>query len=207
MSRVWVTPLVVLGLSGGLLLSGPALANEAHQHDKAFFLRLSAGLGGANATFENDGPGPDLELSGMSGDANFAIGGTISRNLALHGTLGGWTIDNPDVERGDFEGDTDDTTRSLGLFGAGLTYYFMPVNLYLSGSLCAATATLSVDGHDEDSDTGFGVDLTVGKEWWVGNKWGLGVAGGVNFYSVPGNNSDQDISGSAFAIRLSATYN
>lgn len=208
MSRVAMTRMVVLGFFGGMLIAVPAMANEPRQHDKAFFLRLSAGIGGANAAIDDVGlSGEDLELSGTSGDANFAIGGMVSRNLALHGTLGGWSIENPDVEFGDQERETDDTTLSLGLFGAGLTYYFMPVNMYLSGSLCAATATLTVDGDDEESDTGIAVDLTVGKEWWVGDKWGLGVAAGLNLYSVPTDIDDQDISGSAFAIRLSATYN
>ena len=208
MSQVWVTRTLIVGIVGGLLAAVPAGANEARQHDKAFFLRLSAGLGGASADVEgNEFFGDDLELSGMSGDANFAIGGTISRNLALHATFGGWTIDNPDVEVGGFEQDTDDTTFSLGMFGGGLTYYIMPANLYLSGSLCAATATLETDNFEEESDTGIGIDLTIGKEWWVGNKWGLGVAAGLNLYSVPTDIDDKDISGSAFAIRLSATYN
>jgi len=207
MYRAWVTRLLVLGMFGGLLVAVPAMANEARQHDKAFFLRLSAGLGSANAEIENVGSGPDLEMSGMSGDANFAIGGMVSRNLALHGTLGGWSVSDPDVEFGELGGESDDTTLSLGLFGAGLTYYIMPANFYLSGSLCAATVTLEVDGDEEESDTGMAVDLTIGKEWWVGDKWGLGVAAGLNLYSVPTDIDDQDISGSAFAIRLSATYN
>ncbi|MDZ4806375.1 MAG: hypothetical protein SGI90_16075 [Candidatus Eisenbacteria bacterium] len=213
LARLNVSHKLVLGLFGGLLAVMPARANEPRQHDKAFFLRLSAGAGAASATFDDvfrrfpELPSGDLKLSGTSGDVNFAIGGTVSRNLALHATLGGWSVSNPDVEIGGFKGDTDDALMSLSMFGPGLTYYFMPVNLYLSGSLCAATMTLELDRDEEESDTGIAVDLTIGKEWWVGNKWGLGVAAGLNLYSIPTDNEDQDITGSAFAIRLSATYN
>ena len=165
MYRVAMTLMVVLGTLGGLLAAMPTLANEPRQHDKAFFLRLSAGIGAANAEVDDIGfSGEDLELSGMSGDANFAIGGMVSRNLALHGTLGGWTVSDPDVEVGGFEGESDDTILSLGMFGAGLTYYIMPVNMYLSGSIGAATLTLDVDGDEEESDTGIAMDLTIGKE-------------------------------------------
>jgi hypothetical protein len=170
-------------------------------------------VGGANATIDDVGlQGEDLKLNGTCGDANFAIGAIVTKNLALHGTFGGWSISEPDVEfGGDDQGDLDDSSLNLSMFGAGVTYWFMPVNMYLSGSIGAATMDLEVDNDegpdfDLESDTGFGVDLTLGKEWWVGNKWGLGVAAGLNFSDVP-TEDDEHIKSTSFAIRFSATYN
>jgi len=54
------------------------------------------------------------------------------------------------------------------------------------------------------------LDATVGKEWWVGDSWGLGFAGDFTYLSAP----DKDLYGSSdnwgvtgFGIRFSATFN
>lgn len=188
------------------LLAGPAAAGEPRTHD-GFFLRLSAGVGGANT--ENEFLDSDVEFSGGSGDGNIAIGAIVAPNLAIHGTLFGWTIGDPEVDVEGLGSGEVDGDLSMSAFGGGLTYYFMPVNLYLSGSLGAAT--LSIDGDDDfegDSDTGIVGEITLGKEWWVGGSWGLGVAGAFGFHSIPGDDGfDDDWSGNHWAIRFSATLN
>jgi len=37
-----------------------------------------------------------MKLSGEAGDSNFAIGGIVSPNLALHAILYGWLVQDPD---------------------------------------------------------------------------------------------------------------
>jgi hypothetical protein len=198
---------VGLGAASGVLAE-----NLPREHDRGVFLRLSAGVGGAKSKiddfeFEEEDPG-QLEMSGTCGDINFAIGGVVARNLAVHATLAGWSVTDPDLDLGPISVETDDVNLGLSMFGAGVTYYIMPANIYLSGSLGAAVLTLDVDGDDSESDTGLAVDLTVGKEWWVGSRWGLGAALGVNLHSVPSKDiEDQDFSGSSFAVRFSATMN
>lgn len=64
-------------------------------------------------------------------------------------------------------------------FGAGLTYYLTPSNFYLSGSLGILLAQVkSSDGgyYFKELYIGPGIRLSVGKEWWVSENWGLGVA-------------------------------
>jgi hypothetical protein len=58
------------------------------------------------------------------------------------------------------------------------------------------------------TDLGFALDLTLGKEWWVGGSWGLGVAGAFGFHSVP-QSEDSDLRWEGFdlALRFSATLN
>ena len=48
----------------------------------------------------------------------------------------------------------------------------------------------------------------VGKEWWVTQDWGLGVAGEVLFASMK-DAGDTSITwtGTAFSVVFSATYN
>lgn len=81
--------LLILLLSAGVAAAGP------RDHQDGFFLRLSAG-GGSFSTSIDDGT-DEAEVSGSIGDANIAIGAIIAPNLALHGTLMGWSAQDPDL--------------------------------------------------------------------------------------------------------------
>ncbi|MFH1144165.1 MAG: hypothetical protein V1774_06450 [Candidatus Eisenbacteria bacterium] len=204
--------LIVCGIL--LMTAADALAqNQPRQHDRGFFLRMSAGIGSASTgeDFPTGFGDVDLDASGLSGDANFAIGAIVSPNLALHATLMGWSVVDPDVEIGGIGFETDDVTMSLSGFGAGLTYYVHPANIYFSGSVCAATLELEARRENTtvtaESDTGVAFDFTVGKEWWVGDRWGLGLAGDFGLHSIPDAEADGDLSGTNFGVRFSATYN
>ena len=186
-----------------ILIGGTALAGD-RDHDGGFFLRLSAGAGTARTEFD-DGMSR-LEMSGTAGDINFAIGGIISRNLAIHATLLGWSLTDPDAEVNGMSGTVDGDVTLSGI-GGGATYYFMPVNMYLSGSVGAATITVDTDDFDGETDTGFIYDLSVGKEWFVSNSWGLGVALGFIYHSIPEKDMDENWSGPAYSVRFSATLN
>ncbi len=183
-------------------------AGEPKTHD-GFFLRLSTGLGSANT--EIDHPLMSADIDGLATDVNIAIGGMVSRNFALHATLWGWSSSDPDADItipgvGTASGSLDGSVN-VGAFGGGATYYFMPVNIYLSGSV--GMGTLSVDGGNADgeSDSGIVTDLTLGKEWWVGDSWGLGLAGGFSYHSLPDGGIDENWSGMSYTARFSATLN
>ena len=96
----------------------------------------------------------------------------------------------------------------LTAFGAGLTYYFMPANIYVSGSAGFGMLELvSDDIGNAETDNGLTIDLTVGKEWWVGGSWGLGVSGGFGYHSLRDPDIDQNWSGTSIMVRFSATLN
>jgi hypothetical protein len=200
------TAALLLALAAGSSAAG----GQARTHD-GFFLRLSTGFGWAKASI-GDATG-ELEISGGAGDANLAVGGMVAPNLALHGTLWGWALDDPDgtlsvsgsgSSSGSFNG-----TLLMGAAGAGLTYYFMPANVYLSGSIGTATLTGSKQ-LDGESKSGFALDVTLGKEWWVGDGWGLGLSGDFQYFSVKDDTFlglDENWSGPAVGLRFSATFN
>lgn len=217
-SRGFARIAVVLLTSAGLaaLAAQPAAAaGIPRAHDRGFFLRLSAGPGTANSHIdyigadENGQPVPiHLELSGTSGDINFAIGGIVSPNLAVHGTLFGWSVNEPNVEaNGMDQGSASNLTLSVVGGGGGVTYYLEPSNLYLSGSLGLARLHGETPGRDFDSDLGPVLDMTIGKEWWVGGQWGLGAALAVNIHSLHDPDVDENWSGTSLALRFSATLN
>ena len=103
--------------------------------------------------------------------------------------------------------DYDEDVRLPG-FGLGGTYYFMPVNVYLSGAI--GIAKVGFSGPDADSDgTDFGLalDAMVGKEWWVAPDWGLGLAGQLIFISAEDESIYGSMTGLAINALLTATYN
>ena len=92
--------------------------------------------------------------------------------------------------------------------GGGLTYYMMPANIYFTGSLGMGKLSYEDDeGNDSDTDMGLALDLAIGKEWWVGNSWGLGVAGSMNYHSFGDDVVDENWEGISFGLRFSATMN
>lgn len=204
LSALCLRSALVLGL-GVTVLAGPTAAGQPRTHD-GFFLRLSAGAGGAKTS--EDFANSSLEVSGAAGDVNFAVGGMISPNFAIHGTLFGWSLTDPEVKLTDYGSGTLNGDLSMSAVGAGFTYYFMPANLYISPSVGVGTLTLDIDGLDDiESDPGLALDFTIGKEWWVGNSWGLGVAGAVGYHSIEDKDTHEKFTGSNVAIRFTATYN
>ena len=196
-------------LAAALLCTTATAFAGDRAHDNGFFLRLSGGIGGASTELEDSGNNNKIE--GGTGDFNFAIGGVVARNFALHGTFWGWITQDPDVTLGGFSG-TLNGDVSYSAFGAGVTYYFMPVNMYLSGS--AGVGSLSLDangfggGISGESDLGPAFELTLGKEWWVGTSWGLGLALSGGIHAVPnGGGVDASWEGGNVALRFSATLN
>src|SRR5262245_38900549 len=181
-----------------------ATAGQPRTHD-GLFLRLSGGVAFANTSIEANN-GDEFEVGDMGGHGNFAIGGTIGNNLILHGTLWGWDISDVDLEVNEQEVNTN-ADVSLGAVGGGLTYYFEPSNIYLSGSIGVGQLSFGDSGGLEDSDTGLAADVLLGKEWWVGNSWGLGIAGDINYHSMPQDGVDDNWNGLSLGVLFSATLN
>jgi hypothetical protein len=187
-----------------LVLLSTDLFAGSRDHVGGFFLRLSGGIGYAQSELGNPA---SMKSYGLGGDNNFAIGLVILPNLAIHATMFGWMLSEPTLETSsgsrEFPGDF-----MLYSFGIGLTYYIMPVNIYLSGS--AGAALISVEtilGITGETDPGPALDITLGKEWWVGGSWGLGVAGGFGYHSVPEKDIDEKWRGYSLGVRFSATLN
>jgi hypothetical protein len=181
---------------------------EAHTHD-GFFLRLAAGAGSGGNKIEAGGD--KLEISGTSGDLDIAIGAVVRPNLAIHGTLFGWSVSDPDVDvtiSGVSGSGTAKGTATISAVGGGATYYLMPANVYLSGSAGFGTFSFDPDtGSSAETDGGLALAFTAGKEWWVANSWGLGVAVGYVFSSLPDKDVSENWSGNAFSVRFTATMN
>jgi hypothetical protein len=180
-----------------------------HQHD-GFYMRLHVGFGYMSASETYGGATDDYTGGGASYGA--ALGGAILPNLIVYGEVFGTTIVNAEYGIDGVTQGYSGTDLSLLGFGPGIAYYFIPVNLYLSGTLTLSQVSFSdTDTADSLGDTnlGLGVSFMVGKEWWVSSDWGIGVAGRFHFASMGDTVGvyDTRLRTSVLSLLFSASYN
>ena len=223
-----VLPLMWFALSNTAAAQSAATPAAGVRTHDGFMLRFTIGIGGSYLPMEGSIEHEDgsRDYSGFSIGSAFDIGGAPIENLALHARLA--TLDTPDpnlsTDEGDFE---SELAVNAGLFAPAITYYLMPANVYLTGAigLCVVSFTddssalpisgfrINVDIENETSTThlGIGVNLDVGKEWWVGSNWGLGVAGRL-WYAHATVSEDEPVQLAlvdnlvSFTVLFSATY-
>ena len=193
------------------LLAAPAVAGaqeEGHHTHDGFFLQLDMGVGGLRSTvpvttFE------DGRISGVARNYSIVVGGALVENLILAGHFWGASADRPGQRLGAQDLDDLDGSSILSALGVNLTYYFMPLNLYVSASPSFTVLGFEEDGDLDATDGGFGVRLAVGKEWWVSKNWGLGLNAQL---ALSRNQSSNDFDPPTwrtgwFGLAFSATYN
>ena len=188
-----------------VLIPVAAGAGEPRRHDGGFFLRLAPGGGYSRTAIDEDGD--RLALKGVSGSIDAAIGAMVKENFAVHATLGGWALIDPTLEFAGLEEVVNDASVTVILVGGGFTYYLGRSNTYLTASVGASTLTIDLEGESDESDTGVAVDVGLGKEWWVSDRWGIGVSGTAGYHSVPPGDGTAKFKGPSFAVRLSVTFN
>ncbi len=169
------------GTTGGSTTGGDGAAAPAtelgHEHT-GLFARLVFGVSYVNAGMDTSAG--RLQLSGVGTGGGLAAGWAFWENLALQLEIWGAGMVGGTIElRGIAVDDPSTKYNSLAL-GLGATYWFMPLNFYVSASIGPALASANRAGMTTESNPGFGVALTVGKEWWIAAEWGLGVA--ANLY-------------------------
>ncbi|MGB8297708.1 MAG: hypothetical protein WCG85_19990 [Polyangia bacterium] len=180
-------------------------ASGYHTHD-GFFMRLSLGGGGASASKSGE------KYSGGSLAFAAAFGGAITPHLILYGEVLGHSVHEP---KHTMTGIPDTTERGLDMsvagVGPGVAYFFMPLNLYLSGTLLFQQVTLSDSNNSNLSaditNVGIAASLMVGKDWWVSDNWALGIAAQFLLGSAKDRYTDANWTTAAAALMLTASYN
>jgi hypothetical protein len=154
----------------------------ANEHD-GFYLHMQ--IGPSYLRLRRDG----FEYSG--GGASFAIslGGAITPNLILYGTIDFTFLDDPAISQTGYSYGNSRSEIMLSSFGGGVAYYFMPLNLYVAGAL------LGTDW-----------ELRQRDEKVAESETGLGAAGKVLAASMKDDLS-QRWNALTVALLFSATYN
>lgn len=198
-----------LTLSAASVHAIPPRGPDPFSHDKGFFMRLSGGAGYAHAG--SRAGSSDVTLSGFAGQLDLAFGGIITPNLALTGELFGMSAFEPTMKFGSASTRLEDTRFRVGGLGVGLTYYFMPANIYASAAVGIGSAQVRGVGSDfvveANTDPGLAINVMAGKEWWIARRWGLGVAVQFMFASLPDDSASENWNVYQIGVSLTATMN
>jgi hypothetical protein len=203
----------------GLLLSAFTTLNaqDAIYQHKGFYLSLGAGpvFGKVTDEVNENGYKYTMDMTGTGAEFDFKIGGAIKENLILHATLVSRTMKGPNVtySNGNSMKSGDNLNIGEAMFGAGVTYYAMPVNMLFSGTLGLGNFSVidtENSGNNVSTQRGFSLQLKVGKEWKVSKKWGLGVAftyGKTSLTNVPSANLTEKMNSNRLGILFNASLN
>lgn len=178
-----------------------------HEHE-GFYLNLGLGFGYNHMSTEVNGV--DGAIKGPGGTFTFKLGGNVGRNLIIFGNLFANVAVEPTLEIEGEDAELEDVSAGVRGLGVGLAYY-LDSNIFLSGTLAAAQLVATYDDGttEEDSDTEFGPAFVgeIGKEWWVSDNWGLGLAVQLIVGSMK-DSEDSDITWTTVAggLNFSATY-
>jgi hypothetical protein len=161
---------------------------------EALFIKVDAGIGYLQT--KADFADTSAEFYGGAGYLGFSIGGAVSSNLVIYGELWGMAAASP---TGKFGGITVQANRNITLnysgLGVGIGTFVMPANVFLGFSVDATR--LGITNHDNgdqsNSDIGGALTLTLGKQFWLSPRLGLGVEvkgiAGTNKHNNNDNNS------------------
>jgi hypothetical protein len=188
-----------------------ARPKRVDRHHEGFFARVSVG-GGWQRLLAPD-RGHELRVSGATMSVQGDLGLSVERNLVLHLTGHYWQMVNPRFR-------IDDAPSRVGragsiVVGPGLTYYFMPVNIYLSGALGLGfmfmdkPVGVTTPGKDKRffwSDGGWVLLVSAGKEFWVDPEWAVGIAAYFSLSNFPEPANLPVWAGPGFGLKLSATF-
>lgn len=180
-------------------------ADPTARRHLGFFFRPDLGIGYFRASTTDSLQ--DVTLSGGGGALGVNLGGAIAEGLILSAHL--WTNGavSPSISASGSSTTFTNGVVNLAALGPSLTYYFMPANVYLTGS--AGFGRLSVSKNTTtNTSVGPAGNLALGKEWWVSDHWGLGLAGQLTF-GLNKDNGPDSVTWHTFAatFAFSATYN
>jgi hypothetical protein len=200
---------MLVGLCAGLWLPCRAHAGEP-EPDRHLGVQVRALLGPALLYgFQDVGAGSSGTTRGVGVGLDFALGSMVAQRLALNMDLG--FARSADAEHGTLR----NTAFSSVFLGGGVTYWLMPANVFLAGSLGLSRS--SVQGSpvhldlaiptSEQSRIGVGAHLALGKQFWVSRRVGLGAVLSLisGLAANPGGGADSNRYVLAATLGLCAT--
>ena len=221
MKSVLILCLLLLGFN---LLKAQQVIDQQkgyHKHD-GFYLSMNLGPVFSDVTDHVNAFGGSsaytLDMSGQGAVMDMKIGGAIRENLILHATIISNSMSGPTIitTKNGFVTSAKASNSfaiSDAIYGVGLTYYVMPSNYFVSGSIGIVTFTLVDSGQDNSSIStqgGLAMQFKLGKEWWVSKNWGLGVGVTYSKSSVtnePSKGEFEHLISNRFGILFNTTFN
>jgi hypothetical protein len=167
-----------------------------------FSAAMGPAFGGING---NDNSGNTLKVAGTGVDIDIQVGGSISDNLFLHGTMLIKTISSPVINDVKLSGNY---YFDESMIGAGVTRYFND-NYFITGNMGFGNYSFQEGNTTYTTDNGLTIQIKGGREWWISNRWLLGISlqySHLNLTSRPAGSVIEKWDGNRFAICLYGSF-
>ena len=167
--------------------AAPVFSADYRPH-RGLYVAAHVGLGDLKVSFANNSIADPrtYTITGRSMPVGLEIGIAAAGNLVVFG-------EGCDVHIFSPVSDYDELGMfDLYGFGPGLKYYFIPRNVFLSGSLLVSQIRYEpIESGFYDTTTHWGATgrLSVGGEWSVSRSWAIGVAGEAMYGRIGGKAS------------------
>lgn len=217
MKRLIVLLFIITGFSAikaqqEMPFSGGNPKNEIFRTHDRFYLSMA--LGPVFGHIKDNISSSVIDMSGTGAVFDFKIGRAVRENLILHATIISNAISGPKIQITGNPGTKASDNLSVGetMIGAGLTYYIMPANILLSGSVGLGSFSIDDTNNPNNNVTtqqGFSMQLKIGREWWVSKRWALGVSftyGKTRLTNEPGGVVEK-LDSNRFGILFNASLN
>ena len=180
-------------------IGGQAATGTTHRH-LGFQFHGDLGLGYLS-TSEGD-----VTISGAGGAFGLEAGYAVWENTLLGLRISDSVAISPTVSTsGGSQGTSSDASVTSVIIAPTLTHYFMPLNLFVSGSIGVSTLSFGSGGTSSSANTGLGARAAIGKEWWVSDHWGIGGVFQISY--AENGDTNGNLSTIAAGIAFSATWN
>lgn len=208
--------------------TNPEREREAHsirRHD-GFYLRLELGAGYLSGSRVTDMADNRLhgDVMGIAQVGGLMLGGTVAPGLVLGG--GAWGTNAPRAEysgqvlaldRTRFaigEGTVGVDLASTSIIGPFVAWYPNPtkgLNAELALGLAIASSSSGYEeneafGLDSHSAAGWGLQVAVGYDFWIGEQWSLGLAARVSYVNTSSTDSPEMMTVWTPALAGAATF-
>lgn len=202
----------IVALTISFSLAGQSDQERGHSPKSGLFLSMS--IGPSYMSINDDITGTiydNMKFKGIGVVFDAQLGAVLKEGFILHGDLISISSGSVDVTIDGVEVGTMEGENSIGMmmFGGGATYYFMPQNIFISGTLGLGGFSITTGDDTVTTKKGFGLFCKIGKEWYVSRNWDLGFNFSFNYTNVNNNveTISEKLSGFSAGIGFNATFN
>jgi len=182
-------------------------AKGAEEHD-GFYFGFLYGMGFGKSRISGSNK---LDVYGFSIMENYDIGYAVVDNFILFTGMGILCTfkSKKYSNENSYSNQSPDDLAIVGGWRFGFRSYLMPENIFVSAAVAYSKTSFGNDSTSVDAKAGLDYSLAIGKEWWVSDNWGLGVAlyGEYGSTSCSDKNYKGNVSNYAIGLAFTATYN
>lgn len=203
--------LIILVTLLALNVNAQSDLTRGHSRGEGLYISWSGGLGMLAVNDRiTEGGSTTIKTKGGAGGTNIRIGTAVKDDLLIHADI--LAVVTGDIRlnaSGDASGVISDADNIvMRIYALGTSYYFMPSNFFISGSLGLGTYEVTANIEETTTEMRPGLIVKAGKDWWIAKSWDMGVSFEMGYLRVDQHTEvrDEVLSGLALLASFNITF-